>query len=196
MSEKKWEFFLPPGKMFSPTKLVSIEEEKLVIEDPPIKKGKEEIQKIELTKLNKLSISDKIDRTNTTILIVCSLLTAIMPFIPRALVFAICVVGGIFRFFWGGGKEYKFSLSTEDGTFDFIDRPVRKYSQTNIHIGYLKTELIKIKSETPEKCHIEIEEDDSPFKKAKKIYIFVQLGILILGMLMPHMSIEELTNIL
>lgn len=194
MSEKKWEFILPPGKMFSPTKLVSIEENELIIEDPPIKKGKEEVQKIELTKLNKLFISEKLDRTNATILIVCSLLAAVMPFIPRILVFVICIGGGIRSFFRSGGKEYKFSLFTDEGTFDFFDRPIRKYSQTHIHIGYLQTALTKIKSENPEKCHIEIEEDDFAFKKARKIFIFVQLGIFILGMIMPHMSIEEFTG--
>ena len=44
MSEKKWEFFLPPGKMFSPTKLVSIEEEKLVIYQEELRKNQNKMQ--------------------------------------------------------------------------------------------------------------------------------------------------------
>ena len=82
---------------------------------------------------------------------------------------------------------------------DLIDRPIHKYSTASIHIGLLKTALSKIKLESPDKCHIEIEENDIAFKKQRKIFLLIQLGILILGLILPH-SIErvgtyELTEI-
>lgn len=189
MSDKKWEFFLPPGKFFSPTKLVSIEDNNLVIEDPPNKKIKEEVKKIEITKLNKMMIEKKLDKTNT-IYVVCSLLVAVLPFIPKALVVGICLGTCIIGFLIHVQEEYKFSISTDEETLNLIDRPIHKYSTASIHLGLLKTALSKIKLETPDKCHIEIEENDIVFKKQRKLFLLIQLGILILGLILPH-SLER-----